>query len=372
MASQLHTISSPALKRKGMAIHDPATFKASTAPVLVVIPCLNEEEHLAGVIDQLLADADRIDLAIIVADGGSTDGSRAIARDYMARDRRVVLMENPKRIQSAGVNRAVERYGNDFEFIIRVDAHARYPSRFCERLLNVQARTRADSIVVSMHSVGRSCFQRAAAAAQNSILGNGGALHRNVAREGWVDHGHHALMTIRAFKAVGGYDDSFSHVEDVELDTRLRASGFAIFLTGEVEVTYYPRDTMAALIRQYRNVGCGRARNFLKHRKNAKVRHLILAGIAPALSLLLLAPLSFIFALPALSWALLCLGYGLLLGVRQRDPCAAAAGAAAIVMQVGWSVGFFEGLKAGLWRTHSIRQVDIRTDKTRTRDRITR
>jgi hypothetical protein len=28
-------------------------------------------------------------------------------------------------------------------------------------------------------------------------------------------------------------------------------------------------------------------------------------------------------------------------------------------MQIGWSVGFFEGLKAGLWR-----------DKTQTRERI--
>jgi succinoglycan biosynthesis protein ExoA len=223
-----------------------------------------------------------------------------------------------------------------------------------------------------MHTVGRSCFQRAAAAAQNSILGNGGASHRNVAREGWVDHGHHALMTIRAFKAVDGYDDSFSHVEDVELDIRLGAAGFAIFLTDEVEVTYYPRRTMAALFRQYRNVGRGRARNFLKHRKDAKVRHLILAGIAPVLSLLLLTPLSFVFALPAMSWALLCLGYGLLLGVRQRDPCAAAAGVAAIAMQAGWSVGFFEGLKAGLWRTDGTRQVDSRTDKTQRRDRITR
>jgi len=359
MTSHLHTISSPAPNRNGMAIQRQATFEGSTASVLVVIPCLNEEEHLYGVIGQLLADADRINLAIIVADGGSTDGSRAIARDYMARDRRVILMDNPKRIQSAGVNSAVARYGSNFNFLIRVDAHARYSNRFCERLLNVQARTRADSIVVSMQTVGNSCFQRAAAAAQNSILGNGGALHRNVAREGWVDHGHHALMTIRAFKAVGGYDDSFSHVEDVELDIRLRTSGFAIFLTGEVEVTYYPRRTMAALFRQYRNVGCGRARNFLKHRKSAKIRHLILAGIAPALSLLLLAPFSFIFAVPALSWALLCLGYGLVLGVRQRDPCAAAAGVAAIAMQIGWSVGFFEGLKAGLWR-----------DKTQTRERI--
>jgi glycosyltransferase involved in cell wall biosynthesis len=355
-----------------MAIQYQPPSKGTTASALVVIPCLNEEDHLEGVIDQLLADADHIDLAIIVADGGSTDGSRAIARNYMARDHRVALIDNPKRIQSAGVNRAVEMYGADFDFLIRVDAHARYPTRFCERLLNVQARTRADSVVVSMHTVGRDCFQRAVASAQNSILGNGGALHRNVALEGWVDHGHHALITIGAFKAVGGYDESFSHVEDVELDIRLRAAGFSIFLTGEVDLVYFPRRTIPALFRQYRNVGRGRMRNFLKHRKEPKVRHLILAGVAPALALLLLAPFSFLFALPALSWVLLCLGYGLLLAVHHRDPCTAAAGIAAMVMQFGWSVGFFEGLKVRLWQADGVMHFDGATDNTRTSERITR
>jgi glycosyltransferase involved in cell wall biosynthesis len=368
----LHAVSSGALKRKRMAIPHQPPSKGTTASALVVIPCLNEEEHLEGVIDQLLAEADHVNLTIIVADGGSTDGSRAIARNYLARDHRVVLMDNPKRIQSAGVNRAVEMYGGDFDFLIRVDAHARYPTRFCERLFNVQARTRADSVVVSMHTVGRGCFQCAVASAQNSILGNGGALHRNVALEGWVDHGHHALITIKAFKAVGGYDESFSHVEDVELDIRLRAAGFSIFLTGEVDLAYFPRRTIADLFRQYRNVGRGRMRNFLKHRKEPKVRHLILAAVAPALGLLLLTPFSFFFALPALSWALLCLGYGLLLAVHHRDPCTAAAGIAAMVMQFGWSVGFFEELKVRLWQADGVMQVDGPTDKSRTSERITR
>jgi glycosyltransferase involved in cell wall biosynthesis len=368
----LHAVSSGALKRNRMAIPHQPPSKGTTASALVVIPCLNEEEHLEGVIDQLLAEADHVNLTIIVADGGSTDGSRAIARNYLARDHRVVLMDNPKRIQSAGVNRAVEMYGGDFDFLIRVDAHARYPTRFCERLFNVQARTRADSVVVSMHTVGRDCFQCAVASAQNSILGNGGALHRNVALEGWVDHGHHALITIKAFKAVGGYDESFSHVEDVELDIRLRAAGFSIFLTGEVDLAYFPRRTIADLFRQYRNVGRGRMRNFLKHRKEPKVRHLILAAVAPALGLLLLTPFSFFFALPALSWALLCLGYGLLLAVHHRDPCTAAAGIAAMVMQFGWSVGFFEELKVRLWQADGVMQVDGPTDKSRTSERITR
>ena len=102
------------LKRKRMAIQRQPTLRGSIASVLVVIPCLNEEEHLEAVITKLLADAGRLNLRLIVADGGSTDDSRAIVQCFMERDCRVMLMDNPKRIQSAGVNRAVERYGSEF------------------------------------------------------------------------------------------------------------------------------------------------------------------------------------------------------------------------------------------------------------------
>jgi succinoglycan biosynthesis protein ExoA len=126
---------------------------------------------------------------------------------------------------------------------------------------------------------------------------------------------------------------------------------------------------MAALFRQYRNIGRGRARNFLKHRKDTKIRHLILVGVAPAVSLLLLAPLSFIFAAPVLVWASLCLSYGLLLGVRLRDLCSIAAGVAAITMQAGWSFGFFEELKARLPGCQHMNGTTTHT--TPTKDRIT-
>ena len=170
-----------------------------TAPVLAVIPCLNEEDHIESVVTRLLAEADRINLGIVVADGGSSDNSREIVNRLAQRDRRIVLMGNPMRIQAAGINAAVRRYGDEAQFLLRVDAHAHYPDRYCEHLLKVQARTQADAVVVSMNTEGHTCFERAAAAAQNSILGNGGAAHRNEIGGRWVDHGHHALMTIDAF-----------------------------------------------------------------------------------------------------------------------------------------------------------------------------
>jgi hypothetical protein len=87
-----------------------------------------------------------------------------------------------------------------------------------------------------MHTAGHTCFERAAAAEQNSILGNGSAAHRNETGGRWVEHGHHALMTINAFRAVGGYDETFTHNEDAKLDARLKVEGFHIYLSAETPV----------------------------------------------------------------------------------------------------------------------------------------
>jgi succinoglycan biosynthesis protein ExoA len=308
--------------------------------VLVVVPCLNEEKYIEQIVTALAIECGRVNLSIVVADGGSTDRTRAIAQKIAQLNPRVALMDNPKRIQAAAMNDAVFKYGSDARFVVRVDAHATYPDQYCEKLLVTQARTNADAVVVSMYAAGSTCLQRAAAAAQNSLLGNGGSAHRNRSDGRWVDHGHHALMTTAAFGAVGGYDEAFSHNEDAELDVRLATGGFRIYLTGDVQVTYYPRGSFAGLFWQYFNIGRGRARNFLKHRKNAKLRHLILAAVGPVICVAGFFPFSPLFALPALLWILICLVYGLIIGLRLRDRCASAAGLTAMITQAGWSFGF--------------------------------
>jgi succinoglycan biosynthesis protein ExoA len=133
----------------------------SQGPVLVIVPCLNEEDYVEKVVTRLAAEADRIDLKVVVADGGSIDRSRSIVHRLSSLNPRIVLLDKPKRIQAAGVNSAVREYGKEARFLIRVDAHSSYTDRYCETLLNVQARTLADSVVVSMHASGQTCFQRA-------------------------------------------------------------------------------------------------------------------------------------------------------------------------------------------------------------------
>lgn len=307
---------------------------------VVVIPCLNEEEHIERIIAHFAEEPPDVVCKIVVVDGGSRDRTRTIAQQCGLGDGRVVLVANERRIQSSGINKAVELYGDLAPFIVRVDAHADYPGGFCSKLLETQKITGADSVVVSMIARGEGCFQAAAATAQNSRLGNGGAAHRRLAEGRFVDHGHHALMSVNAFRSIGGYDEAFSHNEDAELDVRLVLAGYRIYLCAGADIIYYPRKGLFSLFSQYRNFGKGRAMTTLKHHARPKLRQLLPVMIGPIVAMSLLFWVSPLLVLPATAWGGTCLTYGLVLGTRQKSRCGCGAGFAAMSMHVGFSVGY--------------------------------
>ncbi len=314
----------------------------SAAPrVLIVIPALNEAAHIGGVLDFAVAFAERADGLVVVADGGSTDRTRDIVQARAAGHRRVRLLDNPARLQAAGVNLAVAHHGDGVEWLLRLDAHSAYPADYGDVLLAEAQRTGADSVVVSMYAWGLNFLQRVIARAQNSRLGNGGSAHRRAGDGAWVDHGHHALMRIAAFRGAGGYDEGFSHNEDAEFDRRLTAAGRRIWLTGQTRLTYFPRARLGPLVRQYYNFGRGRAKNLLKHKARPGARQTVVAMLAPAAALALLAPLSALFVLPLVMWLMACLVGGMAIALRTRHPEGLLAGLVAGVMHMAWSAGFW-------------------------------
>jgi succinoglycan biosynthesis protein ExoA len=316
----------------------------SAVRILAIIPCLNEELYLEALVRKLVRDCEALAMRIVIADGGSQDRTPDIARKLAEEYSNVVYLHNPRRLQSAAVNLAVATYGDEADLLIRLDAHSDYPEHYCQTLIEEQLASGAASVVVAMDTVGTGVFQHAVAVAQNSKLGNGGSSHRTVGGAGqWVDHGHHALMRIDAFREVGGYDENFSHNEDAELDIRLTQAGYKIWLTGKTALTYYPRSSPIPLFRQYYNFGKGRARTILKHRIMPRVRQMVPTAVAPAILLALLTPVFCIAAVPLVLWAALCLGYGVALGIKKRSSSVAIlTGIAAMLMHAGWSFGFWK------------------------------
>lgn len=320
---------------------------------LIVVPCLNEARHLPDLLRRLLADPGADDAIVVVADGGSVDGSREIVTLLGATEPRLRLLDNPLKLQGAGVNAAVRTFAGGRTWLIRVDAHAHYPADYVTRLIGAAEATGAASVVVPLATRGEQCFQIAVAVAQNSRIGTGGAVHRIGGASNWIDHGHHALMRIADFVAVGGYDESFSHNEDAELDLRLTRAGARIWMQADLLVGYYPRATPGALFRQYFNYGRGRARTVHLHHTPLKSRQLAPLVVAPAVGLgvmsLALIPLggwAVAGLMPVAAWASVCVVAGVVAGVKARSRCGLMSGLAAMIMHLAWSAGFLSQMAA--------------------------
>jgi succinoglycan biosynthesis protein ExoA len=318
------------------------------ADILIVIPCLNEEAHIGNVVRSLQQDSNCRDALIVVADDFSTDQTVAIAKQIGLEDPRVRVLAASKRLGISGlINRAVRTFGQGRTWLIRVDAHAEYPPNYPSRLVKKAIETGATSVVTTMITKGFTCFQRAVAVAQNSFLGTGGARHRVGAAGGWVEHGHHALMDLNLFVAIGGYDESFTHNEDGELDCRILNAGGRIWLADDLTLTYFPRNSTARLFSQYFGYGRGRARTIQRHgNKVLRLRQILPLAIAPAASLIVLSPIWPFALVPLGFWMSVCLLYGITLATSQGI-CALASGYAAMVMQFAWSTGYWRHLMSG-------------------------
>ncbi len=321
--------------------------------LLIVIPCLNEESYLEKLVDDLTKSCQSLSYHIVICDGGSTDRTAFISEHCVQKYPTVSYLFNSKKIQAAAVNLAVEAVGKEADYLIRIDAHANYPEDYCRVLLHEAIATGADSVVVSMEAMGKTLFQKAAAIAQNSKLGNGGSAHRQLNDGGkWVDHGHHALMRLSSFISVEGYDENFKCNEDAELDYRLTKLGHKIWLTSKTSLIYYPRSTPFQLFKQYFGYGRGRAQNILKHKMRLKIRQLIPIFIFPALLILFLVHFSLLFAVPFALWVLLCNVPFLLQGYVLKDEPCALAGLTAMIMHTGWSCGFWWEMMSNKLRAH--------------------
>lgn len=318
-------------------------YRVAAREVLVAVPALNEAAHIRNCLDSLFSDPWLKEARVVVADGGSTDDTRAIVESMIVDHPTLWLVHNPGRLQSAAINTVFRDCAEDStQFAVRCDAHATYPPQFVARV--VQALIDwpdAASVVTPMDAVGKGCFQRAAAWVADTRLGSGGSAHRGGSRSGWVDHGHHAGFRIAWFRRIGGYDESFSHNEDAEFDRRLTQAGGRIRLVADIRLDYHMRPTLSGLARQYWNYGRGRARTVLKHRMRPRPRQIIpvmnLAGLVLALLLapvshwLLLFPVAYAGVLVAVS----CIGV-----VRVGTACGLWAGVALGAMHNFWGAGF--------------------------------
>lgn len=239
-------------------------MSVSAAPfVTIAMPCLNEEGYIEDCLRSVAAqDYPRDRIEILVADGGSTDRTREILARLSRDDPRIRVIDNPDRIQAAGMNQIIRQARG--EVVVRMDVHCEYAEDYVRRCIEVLGRTGADNVGGAQRAKAKTAFQRALCAALTSPVGVGGASYRSPDNEGYVDTVFLGAFRRRVFETAGMYDPKAITNEDAELNQRILEAGGKVYLSRDIVVHYYPRTSYRTLAKQYFKYGQGRARTLLK------------------------------------------------------------------------------------------------------------
>lgn len=242
--------------------------------VTIAMPSFNEEGYIAACIASVQAQDYPPDLIeILVADGRSTDRTREILAELSAADPRIRVIDNPARLQAAGLGLLVKAATGDI--IVRMDVHAEYAPNYVRTCVETLERTGADNVGGAQRAKAKTFFQRALCAALESPLGVGGARYRSAEAEGFVDTVFLGAFRRRVFETIGLWDPGAITNEDAELNQRILDAGGQIYLSRDIVVHYFPRDSFKSLAKQYYRYGRGRARTLLKLGRFPTVRPLI-------------------------------------------------------------------------------------------------
>ena len=257
-----------------------AAAKAVPSPtVTVAIPVLNEEAHLGACLDTLAAQTYSAVVEVLVADGGSTDATRSVAARYPG----VRVLDNPGRIQSAGLNVALAAAVG--EVFVRVDGHCTVAPDYVERCVDTLARTGAAMVGGAMRPVAEGWVQEGIAAAMASSAGAGPARFHVGGESGWVDTVYLGAYRTDLARQVGGYATDVGVNEDAELAIRMAPRG-GVWFDESIRSTYVPRSSLTAVARQFYRYGRSRALTVRRHPSSVAARQLA----APALVLALCTP----------------------------------------------------------------------------------
>ena len=262
--------------------------------VSVIIPILNEEKYIEKCIMSVLNQDFPIEnLELILIDGMSDDKTVQIIKEYMEKYKFIKLIFNPEKTVQYALNAGIKAACG--EIIVRMDAHSEYAEDYVSKCVQYLKNTDAINVGGPMIAVGKGGLQNVIAAAYHSKFALGGGKNHEEGYEGYAD-----TVFLGAFKRedilkLGMYDERLPRSEDDDLNFRIIESGEKIYITPEIKSRYYPRGSYKSLFKQYYEYGLWKVAVIKKHKKPARISHLVPMMFVAFLLLCLIAPLKFTF-----------------------------------------------------------------------------
>lgn len=215
----------------------------------LIVPIFNEERFIEECVRSLQKqDIPSCQMEILLVDGNSTDGTMPILQRLAEENPgQIRVLQNPKRIQSAAMNLGAAQARG--EYLVRIDAHAEYPTNYVSSCIQLLEETGADNAGCSTVTKARTWQGNVIAMLLTSSFGVGGSAFRVGAEDGYVDTVPFGTFRKEFFLRIGGFDERLARSEDNEINYRIRKAGGKIYMTNRIQTTYYCRETVPALIK---------------------------------------------------------------------------------------------------------------------------
>lgn len=215
----------------------------------------NEEKTLTRLFECITAQSfDKKSTELVFVDSASSDDTKKLFLDFAEKHRRdyldISVLDNPRKIQSAGWNTAISAASGDV--IIRLDAHASIPPDFLSK--NAQLISEGEYVCGGARPNNiddPTPWKETLLAAEGSMFGSSIASYR---RRGtgkqYVGSLFHAAYRREVFAKAGGFDVSLGRTEDNELHYRIRQNGFKICQSDDIISYQNVRPTLGLMLSQ--------------------------------------------------------------------------------------------------------------------------
>ena len=273
--------------------------------VSIILPIRNEADYIDRSLLSIFKQDYPGEMEILIADGMSTDDTRAIIRNIGKKSRfPITILDNPGNIVPIGMNIALRQAKG--EIIIRVDGHCIIAPDYVRNCVDHLQNERVDGVGGPMESIGETTLACAIAVSTSSHFGVGNSAFRTVTGKSMlVDTVPFPAYTRTIIKRVGLFDEELTRNQDDEYNYRIRRLGGKILLADNVRSIYFSRTSINGLWIQYFQYGYYKVRVLQKHPRQMSIRQfvppafvlaLIISSIPLLLSVVLPLPLYILLA----------------------------------------------------------------------------
>lgn len=322
--------------------------------VAIVIPTLNEERFISRCLDSIIKQTFKFEkMDVMIIDGGSNDKTKDIVAEYQKSHQNIRFIENKKKIQSVAFNIGFKK--STAPYIIRLDAHAEYDSKYISLCIENLKQDEKRGNVGGRWNIlpfNQSLWAQTNAILNHSRFGIGGAAFRVSNEAHNTDSVPFGAFPRKIIKEIGGMREDLPRGEDNEYNSRIRKAGYKIFFDPNIISSYFARPTLGASCKQMYANGNSIGNLYYIDREAIGIRHLVpllfvVSGLFSIIISILWSPFCYVFC-GGLALYIIADAIASIMGAKDNVKCTLPLFILFFCVHVSYGMGTIAGLIKGL------------------------